>query len=330
MQKDCPLIGLNVVSTGNEPMPRTTFALFAVAILFLAPAAKAAQPSPSQRCAFYYPWFPETWTVNGQHVSGSDSPQVGDGFYPRLGFYSSTTQRVIDQHIRWSDYGRLNCQVSSWWGQGSKEDVRLLPLLNRTQALGSPLKWTVYYEQEGYSNPSVSQISSDLSYLLAYASNPAWLRVGGVPVVFVYNADDTTCDVADRWNQANAGRFYVVLKVFSGYRSCANQPDSWHQYAPAVPADRQAGYSYSISPGFWRADEVAPRLVRDYYRFEQNVRDMVASNEPWQLVTTFNEWGEGTAVEPAHEWLGPERSQRYAGRRRPGRYLEALNRNPVG
>ena len=26
---------------------------------------------------------------------------------------------------------------------------------------------------------------------------------------------------------------------------------------------------------------------------------MVASNAPWQLVTTFNEWGEGTAVESA-------------------------------
>jgi hypothetical protein len=29
---------------------------------------------------------------------------------------------------------------------------------------------------------------------------------------------------------------------------------------------------------------------------------MVASGEPWQLVTTFNEWGEGTSVESADEW----------------------------
>jgi hypothetical protein len=32
---------------------------------------------------------------------------------------------------------------------------------------------------------------------------------------------------------------------------------------------------------------------------------MVASNAPWQLVTTFNEWGEGSAVEPASEWASP-------------------------
>jgi hypothetical protein len=29
---------------------------------------------------------------------------------------------------------------------------------------------------------------------------------------------------------------------------------------------------------------------------------MVNSGAPWQLVTTFNEWGEGTAVESAQEW----------------------------
>jgi hypothetical protein len=29
---------------------------------------------------------------------------------------------------------------------------------------------------------------------------------------------------------------------------------------------------------------------------------MIASQEPWQLITTFNEWGEGTSVEPASEW----------------------------
>jgi hypothetical protein len=29
---------------------------------------------------------------------------------------------------------------------------------------------------------------------------------------------------------------------------------------------------------------------------------MIASQEPWQLITTFNEWGEGTSVELASEW----------------------------
>jgi hypothetical protein len=59
--------------------------------------------------------------------------------------------------------------------------------------------------------------------------------------------------------------------------------------------------SYSISPGFWLKGNTM-RLARDINRWSQNVRDMVASGANWQLVTTFSEWGEGTAVEPATQW----------------------------
>jgi hypothetical protein len=45
---------------------------------------------------------------------------------------------------------------------------------------------------------------------------------------------------------------------------------------------------------------------------------MVASGAPWQLVTTFNEWGEGTSVESAVEW---DTASGY------GAYLDALHRN---
>ena len=109
----------------------------------------------------------------------------------------------------------------------------------------------------------------------------------------------------------------MVLKVFAGYRTCATQPQNWHQYAPEVAADHQAGYSYSISPGFWQKGQ-AVRLGRDLARWEQNVRDMVASRAPWQVVTTFNEWGEGTAVESAVEWESPSGY---------GAYLDALHNN---
>jgi hypothetical protein len=110
----------------------------------------------------------------------------------------------------------------------------------------------------------------------------------------------------------------VVLKVFSGYRTCTSQPDGWHQYGPASAEDSQAGYSFTISPGFYKANEATPRLARDLTRWNQNIQDMVASGAPFQLVTTFNEWGEGTAVESAQEWATPSGY---------GAYLDALHNN---
>jgi glycosyl hydrolase family 99 len=268
-----------------------------------APQASVTLPA---RGAFYYPWYPATWTVNGQHVF----------YHPTLGYYSSSDPAVVDQHISALDYAHVKVGIASWFGINTQsETVRIPLLLNRTAARGSPLKWALFYEREGTSNPTVAQIQSDLAYVSSnYAGHSSYAYVNGKPLVFVWNANDTSCDVATRWNAA-AGGWYVVLKVFSGYRNCAPAPDSWHAYAPANAESTASGYSFAVSPGFWRADQQAPVLARNLGRWQQNVSNMVSSQAPWQLLTTFNEWGEGTAAEHATEWgLSPH-----------GQYLETLH-----
>jgi hypothetical protein len=271
--------------------------------------------APPIRAAFYYPWFPETWTVNGQHVA----------YNPLLGYYDSSDQSVVDSHIHGLDYGKMNVAIASWWGVGThSENTRIPLLMSRTLALGSSLKWALYYEQEGQSDPTVAQIQSDLEYIKTHYVNDegfgsAYAHVNGKPVIFVYNAsaNDNTCALADKWAQANATEdFYIDLKVLTNYRTCTNQPDSWHQYGPATAEDNQNGYSFTISPGFWRADEATPRLARDPARWQTNVNNMKASNATWQLITTFNEWGEGTAVEGAQGWNSASAN---------GTYLDALH-----
>src|SRR5512142_2049205 len=123
--------------------------------------------------------------------------------------------------------------------------------------------------------------------------------------------------MVDRWKQGNTVGAYVVLKVFTGYKNCASQPNNWHQYSPALAAAQEGNHSFSISPGFWlEGDSV--RLSRDVTRWQKNVREMVASGAEWQLVTTFSEWGEGTAVEPAQEWASSSGF---------GQYLDVLHSN---
>jgi hypothetical protein len=262
------------------------------------------------RATFYYPWFPETWTVRGQHVR----------YRPALGYYDSSSAAVARSHVRQLQHGHFEAAIASWWGPGTHlESTRVRLLLNTTAALRSALKWSVYYEREGRENPSVASLQGDLSYLASrYARHASFARVGGKPVIFVYNENDSSCEVADRWLRAAAGRWYVVLKVFPGYASCANQPSSWHQYGPATTPNVHLPHSYNISPGFWRADEASPRLERDVSRWQQNIGNMIASGARWQLVTSFNEWGEGTAIENAQEW---ESASGY------GAYLDALRAN---
>ena len=277
------------------------------------PTAAVVDPQPGFpiRAAFYYPWFPEAWNQQGLDPFTH--------YNPSLGFYDSSATDVIEQHIRSLEYGNVEAGIASWWGQGSKTDLRFPALLAATDAMGSSLRWAIYYEPEGTGDPTVDQITSDLSYIRDhYASDPAYLRIDGRFVVFVYATGLDGCSMADRWKQANTVDAYVVLKVFSGYRTCTSQPDGWHQYAPSSAEDSQAGYSFTISPGFYKANETTPRLARDLTRWNQNIQDMIASGAPFQLVTTFNEWGEGTAVESAQEWATPSGY---------GAYLDALHNN---
>ncbi|HEY9664159.1 MAG TPA: metallophosphoesterase, partial [Allocoleopsis sp.] len=101
----------------------------------------------------------------------------------------------------------------------------------------------------------------------------------------------------------------------------------WHQYGPNVREDQQSLYSFTIAPGFYHATAASPLLTRDPSLWDDNVRDMVSSNAQWQLVVSFNEWGEGTAVENATDYPnfenGWDSSSGY------GFYLDCLHTNGV-
>jgi len=303
------------VAASRDPSPRRSFgraagkltvggalaaAIAALAIYVMPAAAVPTQPAPPIQAAFFYPWFANAWDQGGV------VPYTN--YTPSLGLYDSQDDATIDAQLSLARRAHLDAFIASWWGQGHHTDAAFQHIIARSERADSPfpeMRWSAYHEQEGYGDPSASAILSDLQYLDAnFFGHPGHLRVDGQPVVFVYAQGSDGCGMADRWAQAEAlfgGGVYVVLKVFPGYAGCANQPDSWHQYAPAVASDSQTPYSGSVSPGFWKVGE-SPRLARDEARFESDVQNMVASEAFWQLVTTWNEWGEGSSIEPAEEF----------------------------
>jgi hypothetical protein len=267
-------------------------------------AASSSSLTFPVRGAFYYPWFPETWSVDGSPVF----------FNPTLGKYSNGDRTVQTAHVEALDYAHVDLAIASWWGPNAKKDrARITNLMDKSIPYG--IKWTVYHEQERQRQPEVDELRADLAYLKKwFAWHESWAHIDGKPLIFVWNKGD--CDVSDRWMEASNGEWYVVVKKLDN-TDCSSQPDHWHQYGPAKAVVHEKGNSFSVSPGFWEANQSAPRLPRvPVEDFRANVIAMVESDEPWQLITTFNEWGEGTAVESATEW---ESLSGY------GQYLDTLN-----
>lgn len=284
-----------------------------------------AQPGFPIRAAFYYPWFPEGWTQREL------SPYTR--YRPAPGYYDSGARDVVAAHMRSLGYGGFQAVIVSWWGLGEKSEQLRLPVLLATAAEVAPdVHVTLYYEPEGVGDPPVEELVRDLRYITEnYGAAANYLRVEGRPVIFVYNADDLDCEVADRWAAASAATgFYIVLKVFPRWSECVGQADGWHEYAPAVsygshiPDVATVTGSVTVSPGFWLAQDAdppsgaLPHLERDLVRWRRDVAMMSSSGAQWHLVTSFNEWGEGTAVESAQEWTSPSGY---------GAYLDVLHRN---
>lgn len=272
----------------------------------IVPPPTAAAPI---RAAFYYPWFPQGWNQHGQNPFTSYSPTRG--------LYSTDVGTVRAQ-IADMQYAGISVGIASWFGQGATTDAHWPALMQAAEGTG--FGWAPYYEPEGVSDPAPQKIADDLHDLWASYSvgNSGLLYLSGKGMaVFVYNADDPTttkgCDTVRRWSQArqllrdqHGESVYVDLKVFPGYASCpgASSIDGWHQYGPASADHNFAAApgdgAYSISPGYWKSGATygaAPFLARDRARWQASIASMRASGAEWQLITTYNEWGEGTAIE---------------------------------
>jgi hypothetical protein len=265
---------------------------------FRGPAADTTQPSFPIRAAFYYAWYPDEWWA------GAFFPY--SFFRPTLGYYSDVDAAVVQGHTRALLYAHLDAGIYSWWGFDGDPPTDLRFWRYLAAARTTPLRWALYYEREGYGDPSVAEIRADLERIRdTYAAKPAYLKVAGRFVVYVYGDPHDGCATAARWHEANTVGAYIVLKAFAGFRDCADQPDAWHEYSAALPEYGLLPDSFMVAPGFDERGEASPRLPRDVGRWRQNVQDMLASNAEWQLVLTFNEWREGTSVESAREWATP-------------------------
>ena len=257
-----------------------------------APCAVSGCRSQGNWNSHYLPDPNNAWSPTTELYSSADV----NNFYWQLGQMKAAHQTVA---------------IASWWGQndsfGTDANFRriITDYMNRPDNPYPNMRWALYYEMEGYGNPSVSQLDADLNYIKTnYASQPGYLWVNGKPVIFVYNSNDGLPGYPDndfyRWQQARSDTgFYVNMKIqpVSEGGIDPSLMDGWHEYGPASQSGTYGGLYDFISPGFWKEQET-PRLSRNTNLFTNAAQSMVAANVPWKLTETWNEWIEGTSVEP--------------------------------
>lgn len=284
-----------------------------------------------QVLAFYYPWYGNPATsgrwAHWQGPHGEAPRQSPTLNHPTLGLYDSHDPAVIATHAAEAKSAGITALVVSWWGIGSFEDQALPALLAAAATAG--LRITVYLEQQ---KDGAAGAARDVAYLLAtYGAHPAWLQAKGRPVVFLYLQALRDLPARD-WRRA-AGRAFLVGDVSpretADFAAWAPYMDGIHVYvlAPYVqgmtPAQMAAWadrtypawqrmigeklFCATVIPGFDDTlvpDRPQPRPTVARYD-GQTYRTLwdaaIRHRADWVVVTSFNEWHEGSEIEPSRE-----------------------------
>jgi glycoprotein endo-alpha-1,2-mannosidase len=273
----------------------------AVCALLLAPAT--AHGRRVRSAIFFYPWYSNPvhdgqyahWQQNG-HAPPFD---IASAFFPARGPYSSADPRVLRAQMKDIRSAHVDEVVSSWWGWGSAEDERLPDVLGAARRRGL----AVAVQLEPYVGRTVDTVGSDLPHL----------RELGIRDVYVYRAEDF---LASDWTRLNLGLSglrvfaqtshvgFAARAGFAGFYTYDILEYGGAKFGRFCQQAHAVGIlcAPSVGPGYhaYAANgdpRVKPREAGATY--DSMWRAAIDARADFVTITSYNEWGEGTQIEPA-------------------------------
>jgi hypothetical protein len=289
-------------------------------VLFSTPQPAGAAP-PAQSAAdrlvlaFYYTWFDEaTWTYDQL----SDLPAEP---------YVSRDRSVMGRHIEQAQRAGIDALVVAWYGPDgatNQTEPNLAALLD--EAAARSFKIAVLFESDSPFMPGVEKVTGGLAHLLGvHVNHPAYLRVDGRPVVFFWRP---TLYSVETWasvrGQVDPGRSALwvsegvdtsYLSVFDGHHLYSN---TWTPPASLVATNQKFAARVAAMRSALGADRLWVATVMPGYNdvkirpatgfatdreggayYERAWQAAIDSTPRWIVVNSFNEWPEGSYIEPS-------------------------------
>jgi glycoprotein endo-alpha-1,2-mannosidase len=279
--------------------------LVIAALLVLALPATAQ--AGSRVSAFYYPWYGisakdgsyEHWGQFGHRPPDN----IASSYYPAAGLYSSSDRLIVAAQMDEIRNAGIDEIAVSWWGRGSPEDQRLPLVVAAARADGI----AVAVHLEPYPGRTAAGTAGDVTYLEgAYGIRTFYVyRPFDVPVTdwAVVNAqlhaagDVTLYAQTALVGAAAAGGFDgvytydIVTYPGSMFRRLCDEAHAQHLLcAPSV------GPGYDARRG---SGDPVVKLRRGGHTYDAMWQATIASGADRVTITSFNEWHEGTQIEPA-------------------------------
>lgn len=293
---------------------------------------------PKQVLAFYYGWYgnpdvSKRW-YHWKNVDAARKHIDESTHYPTLGPYDSHDPKIVDTHCRQAKAIGLTGFIVSWWTKGDFHDQGIPLMLDTARKYG--LTVSVYYETAPpRAHPSVKGAVDDLTYIVdRYGKHPAWLKVQGKPVIFVYGRAvhelklDGWASVISQFDAVRPRGAVLIgdeisaeaARVFHGIHTynptgltkgkSLEEIRSWAkttfpEWVRTAGPNRIScvtiipGYDDSVQPSRKPPRPITERYDGKTYRVMWE--EAIAANPDWVVITSWNEWHEGSEIEPSVE-----------------------------
>ena len=264
---------------------------------------------------FYYPWYGTPAQDGGwQHwTQREQEPPAGiaSAFYPSRGAYSSSDAAVVGAQMREIAETGIRTVIVSWWGPESPEATRLPLVMRLARAAG--LGVAVHIEPYGGRTPET------------VARDAQSLRALGITDVYVYGS---SAFPDEEWAIANARargtRLFANTSLpgkakaagFAGLYTYDVYVYDGSSFPRMCDSARRLGLlcAPSVGPGYDARRATGDQRVKARRRgatYDRMWGGVVRARADIVTITSYNEWHEGTQIEPARPAVGPY--QGYAG-----------------
>ena len=287
--------------------------LLAGLVLFIPSSGPALANDSPLVLAFYYAWYDQNTWSSGLPADQPIQP------------YTSSDSGTIERHVNQAQAAGIDALIQSWYGPeevNNQTESNFRTLLDIAAAKG--FRAAVDFETAGPFFTDQASIVDALGHLLAvHAQHPAYLHYQGKPVVFFWRQQRFSVDDwANIRAQVDPGHDSLWIAegvdisyqaVFDGHHlySIAWSPDvertldDWAFRVRRYEAQNGTNHLWvaTVMPGYddTRTDRqdafAVDRQNGDFYL--ESWSAAVASQPDWVIITSFNEWIEGTMIEPS-------------------------------
>jgi glycoprotein endo-alpha-1,2-mannosidase len=268
-----------------------------------------------------------------EHDHPTNAPvDIGANFYPEIGLYSSNSPTDVAKHMAHLKQAGVGVVSTTWWGIGDYTDKALPVLFDAAAKAGIQVNFHI----EPFSGRDGEGFRKALEYLIdSYGEHPALYRDpahGNRPMVYLYDSYKTHTREWARVLQPDGdltvrGTKYDVLAIglwvkehetafmrkggFDGfYTYFATEGftygSTWSNWPKLSRIARENNWLFipSVGPGYedrrirpWNAGNGRARENGAYY--DRSFKAAIDAEAPIISITSFNEWHEGTQIEPA-------------------------------